>query len=251
MSEVLERKILEDMRESNHFSLLFDETTDCTVTEQLAVHGCYISNDGQLKCCYLKIVDLLQPDSSAQSGLQTGSCVSANAQTITDRVCEFITEAKLEKSKLRGIGTDGASTMIGCRNGVVTRLKNLVPSAISVHCAAHRLNLASSQASNSVPYVKKFHNIIRQLFDFFNNSAVRTAGLEAVQALIHESGKLIAPCTTRWLSVDRSVNRLKSCFRSIVISLQQESEERSDARALGLVGLICEFRFYMHYVASL
>ena len=73
--------------------------------------------------------------------------------------------------------------------------KNLVPSAISVHCAA---NLASSQASNSVPYVKKFHNIIRQLFDFFNNSAVRTAGLEAVQALIHESSKLIAPCTTRW-----------------------------------------------------
>ena len=41
--------------------------------------------------------------------------------------------------------------------------------------------------------------------------------------------KLIAPCTTRWLSVDRSVTRL------VVISLQRESEERSDARALGLV----------------
>ena len=35
------------------FSLLFDETTDCTVTEQLAVHGCYISNTGELRCCYL------------------------------------------------------------------------------------------------------------------------------------------------------------------------------------------------------
>ena len=70
MSEVLEKKILEDMRESNHFPLLF-ETTDCTVTEPLAVHGCYIGNDGQLKSCYLKTVDLLQPDSSAQSGLQT------------------------------------------------------------------------------------------------------------------------------------------------------------------------------------
>ena len=97
MSEVLERKILEDVRESNHFPLLFDETTDCTVTEQPAVHGCYISNDGQLKCCYLKIIDLLQPNSSAQSGLQTGSCISANAQTIIDRVGEFIIEAKLEK----------------------------------------------------------------------------------------------------------------------------------------------------------
>ena len=73
------------------------------------------------------LVCKLQPDSSAQSGLQTGSCVSANAQTITDRVCEFITEAKLETSKLQGIGTDGAAAMIGCRNGVVTHLKNPVP----------------------------------------------------------------------------------------------------------------------------
>ena len=146
MSEILEKKILESMRESGQFSILFDETTDCTVTEQLAVHGCFITNSGELRCCFLKIIDLLQP-----SGL--GS-ISANAQTITDRVCEFMTEAKLEISKLRGIGTDGASTMIGCRNGVVTRLKSLAPSAISVHCAAHRLNLASSHAGVSVPYVK-------------------------------------------------------------------------------------------------
>ena len=34
---------------------------------------------------YLKIIDLLQPESSAQSSLETGSCVSAyNAQIMTD-----------------------------------------------------------------------------------------------------------------------------------------------------------------------
>ena len=129
--------------------------------------------------------------------------------------------------------------MIGCRNGIVTRLKNLAPSGISVYCAAHRLNLASSQA---IPYIKRFNTILRQLLDFFNNRAVRTAGLEAVQALINKSDKLIAPCSTRWLSVDGSVNRLKSCLKSVV-SLQRESQERSDARALGLVSMTCEFRF--------
>ena len=98
-----------------------------------------------------------------------------------------MTEARLANSNLQGIGTDGASTMIGCKNGVVTRFKNLVPSAISEHCAVHRLNLASSHASNSVPCVKKY--IICQLFDYLKNNAVRSAGLEAVQALIHESGK--------------------------------------------------------------
>lgn len=60
------------------------------------------------------------------------------------------------------------------------------PSAIGVHCAAHRLNLASSQAGNCIP--KKFNDILRQVYDFFDNSAVRTAGLDAIQALINESG---------------------------------------------------------------
>ena len=111
---------------------------------------------------------------------------------------------------MRGIGTDGAATMTGRRSGVVTRLKELATSAVGVHCAAHRLNLAASQAANAVPYVKKFNNIIRQIYDFYDNSAVRTAGLEAVKSLLHETGALAAPCTTRWLSIDKSVRKLKS-----------------------------------------
>ena len=87
---------------------------------------------------------------------------------------------------MRGIGTDGASTMVGCHIGVVVRLKSISPCAIGVHCAAHRLNLASSQAGDNVNYVKKFSSILRQLYDFFDNSAVQMAGLEVVQNLLNE-----------------------------------------------------------------
>ncbi len=139
-------------------------------------------------------------------------------------------------TRMRGMGTDGAATMMGRHNGVIARLKTITPSAIGVHCAAHRLNSTSTQAGNSVSYVKKFSDIICQLYDFFDNSAVRTAGLEA-------SGKLLAPCSTRWLSTERSVNRLKKCFISVVLSLQREAEERSDAKAVGLNSLVTEYRF--------
>ena len=152
-------------------------------------------------------------------------------------------EVKLDKEKLRGIGTDGASTMIGCHNGVVARLKALTPSAIGVHCAAHRLNLASVQAGDSIPYIKRFTSIVRQLYDYFQNSTVRMAGLKAIQTLIHERGKLCAPSSTRWLSVEHSVKRLKECFCSVVMSLQREGEERGDAKALGLHKLVTEYRF--------
>ena len=89
--------------------------------------------------------------------------------------------------KVQGIGTDGASTMLGCRNGVVAQLKRIRPSAVGVHCAAHRLNLASPQAGDAVPYVKKFNTIIHHLFDFYTNSAVRTAGLEEIQSLLQKN----------------------------------------------------------------
>ena len=238
---------MKQMRESDHFALMFDETTDCTVTEQLAIHGRYIDNvTGSLKSCYIKVVDVLKPEVDAisnDSQDDTNVCISVCASTVTKRVQEFIAEAELDTSKMRGIGTDGAATMIGCRNGVVTRLKQVTPTAIGVHCSAHRLNLASSQVGDEVPYMKKFNNILRQLFDFFDNSAVRMAGLQAVQSLVKERGKLLAPCTTRWLSTERSVNRLKACFISVVLSLQREGEERGDAKALGLSRLITEYRF--------
>ena len=79
----------------------------------------------------------------------------------------YIEAAGLDITRMRGIGTDGASTMIGCHNGFVKRLKSIAPSLIGVHCAAHRLNLASVQVGDQVSYVKKFSVILRQLFDFF------------------------------------------------------------------------------------
>lgn len=246
LSEVIEQSILTQVKESDHIALMLDETTDCTVTEQLALHCRYIEKaSGNLKSCYLRTIDVLKPEiESVSSESSQDTCISVNAATITKRVEEFFSVANINAAlKLRGIGTDGASTMIGHRNGVVTRLKKLVPTAIGIHCAAHRLNLASSQAADTVAYVKKFSSVLRQLFDFFDNSSVRIAGLQAIQTLLKEKGRLLAPCSTRWLSTERSVNRLKSCFSSVVLSLQRESEERSDAKALGLNRLITERRF--------
>ena len=206
LSEVIETKILNNMRESDHFALMFDETTDCSVTEQLTIHGRYIEKEsGPLKSCYLKVIDTLQAEIDGLHDTTTpiDTCISVCASTITQRICEFIREAELDTIKLRGIGTDGAATMTGCCNGVVSRLKETTPSAIGVHCAAHRLNLASSQAGDAIPYVKKFNNVLRQLFDYFANSAVRSAGLQAIQTLVEEKGKLLAPCSTRWLSTEK------------------------------------------------
>ena len=87
---------------------------------------------------------------------------------------------------------------------------------------------------------------------FFDNSAVRTAGLEAIQTLTGDDGKLLAPCSTRWLSTERSVNRLKKCYVSVVLRLQWEEEERSDAeyRFICTMLLLCDILPFVSYLSK-
>ena len=74
--------------------------------------------------------------------------------------------------------------------------------------------------------LKKFKGIIRQLYDFYNNSAVRTAGLVAVQKLLDQPElKVLQPSSTRWLSTGNCVMRLTKILGSIIISLGREYEE--------------------------
>ena len=161
--EVVEVHIIEQMRKSEHFALMFDETADCTVTEQLAIHARFIdASSGEVKSHYRKILDVLQPESTDHD-----VCSRMSAEVITLRIQDYATQMKLDMQKMRGIGTNGAATMIGKHNGVVARLKAITPTAISVHCAAHHLNLASSQPANAIPYVKKFNTILLQIFVFF------------------------------------------------------------------------------------
>ena len=49
--------------------------------------------------------------------------------------------------------------------------------------------------------------------------------------IMREKGKLLVPCSTRWLSTERRSN---VCFVFVALSLEREGEERSLAKAVGL-----------------
>ena len=44
---------------------------------------------------------------------------------------------------------------------------------VHVHCTAHRLALAVSQAAKEVDRVKKYEETVHQIFTYFHNSPVR------------------------------------------------------------------------------
>ncbi|XP_006824627.1 zinc finger protein 862-like [Saccoglossus kowalevskii] len=217
---------------------MLDKTTDVSVNEQLTLNCRYITPDGNLTVKFLKMIEPLKPDDDNNQRVTLG------AETITRHITAYLEEKGLDYKRLVGIGTDGAAVMMGKRSSVVKRLQELATKAIGIHCCAHRLQLASSQATNAVPYVKRFTSILRQFYDFFNNSLVRMAGLHAIQTALHEKElKPVEPSSTRWLSIEMSVTRLKNTFISVLLSLDREGEERGEAKAVGLKNLMMSWRF--------
>ncbi|KAK6165100.1 hypothetical protein SNE40_023659 [Patella caerulea] len=108
----------------------------------------------------------------------TGS--SANAETIVAKVIEELKLKKLNIKNLVGIGTDGASVMTGKKNGVIVKLRKHSPALIGLHCSAHRLSLAASQAANSVEQVKAYSKTSNSVFHYFSNSALRSNRLRYI-----------------------------------------------------------------------
>ncbi|XP_076070408.1 zinc finger protein 862-like [Mytilus galloprovincialis] len=150
------------------------------------------------------------------------------ADTIMISLKNFFTTHQLDTNRLIGFG----SVIVGRKTGVATQLEAINPEMLNVNCIAHRLALASAQASSNILYLKKFKDIMRQLFYFYQNSAVRMQGLKEIENILDDPVvKLKDICNTRWLSHLNSVEAVKCCHPSLIASLEREASERTDATA--------------------
>ena len=120
MSDLIEDRILDDLKKSNFFALMFNETTDCSVIEQLVIRTRFIDSDGVLKVKFLKMLDALKP--AAKEDRTHNQIISLNATNIANQVKDFVLSKQLMFSKLVGIGTDGAPVMTGKHNGAVKQI---------------------------------------------------------------------------------------------------------------------------------
>ena len=82
--------------------------------------------------------------------------------------------------RLSGIGSDGAPVILGIHGGVSKLLKDQVPLLVANHCIVHRLTLVAGQAAYEVNYLKRFKYVLNQLYQFYENSTVRSAGFYKV-----------------------------------------------------------------------
>lgn len=102
--------------------------------------------------------------------------------------------------KCRGIGLDGARVMSGEKSGVSTRIRQLFPSVIYVHCFSHRLNLVIGE-SCKVKQITQCLGTIKSVYNFLNCPKKQVEFFKSIERTAIETAKkkLKNTCETRWV----------------------------------------------------
>ena len=92
--------------------------------------------------------------------------------------------------------------MAGKISGASTRIKEMYPKALYVHCPSHRLNLCVA-ASCQLPMVEEMMSQFESIALFFYLSPVRSAVLDEVMKVVNPDAEhriILNVCRTRWIA---------------------------------------------------
>lgn len=123
------------IREAHVFSLLVDETKDSSKVDQLAIVCRYTDiNTATIHERFLTYVP----------------APSLTAESLSQYILDTLRKHQLDPKCIVSQGYNGASVMSGHCSGVQTRIREVAPQAIYIHCNAHCLNLALVDSVKSV-----------------------------------------------------------------------------------------------------
>lgn len=237
MSHHILRKLINQIRVSQYYSIIADEVTDQSRQHQLGISIRWV--DEQF---------LVHEDFLALSLLPKG-----DAETITALIKDFLCRSSLPITSCRGQCYDGASVMAGNVTGVSKRIAEEEPRVVFVHCLAHSLNLALQESSRQWPIYRDMLDNMKDVITLIRASPKRSAVLSHFQSQNPEyDGKSLRPlCPTRWTTREQSIHSLLSNYSDVKDTLTEIAlTDTSDAgsKAHGLV--TCMNTFVFHFALT-
>jgi hypothetical protein len=238
--DMVMEELVDDVKKAKFFSLLADEATDCSNTEQMAVVLRFIDESLKIREDFLGFI-------LCSDGL--------SGEALSENISKFITSIGLRMEECRGQGYDGAGNMAGKLSGVAARIQCRFEKAIYVHCGSHVLNLCVA-SSCSLPIIRDMMDNVRSVSDFFNSSPKRTLVLqERIKELFPDERhqKLINVCKTRWVARIDGLQIFIQCYSAVTDSLDLIAKDKSynqdvRYRASGMKIAIEKFSFIVALV---
>lgn len=234
-SEYLTGETVKDIRQSECYALMVDESTDVGVNKLLVIYVKYISQSntvGTTFLCNMEVAD-------------------GTADTIHSVILSTLNHHRIPLERMTAFASDGASVMTGCNNGVGVKLKESNPYLFSIHCIAHRLQLASIDAVNEDRSFEHFECTLRLLNSYFGKSTSRMHALEEMQRLCGDP--LLKPVRisdTRWLSTHAAVSRVQEMFASLLLLFRRD-DPIGIYKQIANIQFITKLHFYCDILSHL
>lgn len=220
--DVIKAHIVKKVKEAEAYSVLADETTDISGTEQLSIGLRYFDEEAnEVQEMFVGFVEL--------KGL--------DAKSIAYCIDEFLTKEDLNPAdKCLGFGFDGCSTMSGKDGRVQAILRKKYTKALFFHCSSHKLNLVINDL-NILPEIRNTMGTTKDIINFFRESVLR-------RKLVPNIARL---CETRWSEKHKTIRVFKENFPVILEALENLSREGNIAtrkNAFPSMRLLSKFRLY-------
>lgn len=229
LADSVKKTIYNDIQNSDFLGIICDESCDVTNLKQLIIYFTYVK-EGTAKTSFVTIV----------------SIDDGKADTIVDAIKAVIQDLDVSIEKVVGIGTDGAAVMTGHKNGVAVKLQNSGATYLTqIHCAAHRVSLALSQAAKSSALVHDVEIILSQVYRFFDDSPVRASALRLINEINENPNiKLKEPKQIRWLGLYEAIDAALKSYPGIVQTLEHLAERANDVNSVKSKGLLKKLKSF-------
>lgn len=205
--------VIAKVKLSPNFSVLIDGSTDRSGDDNADVYVRYL-HEGEIREDLLGLVTL---ESGTSEAYYTALTTFLDTTTIDWRRPNYLVS----------LGTDGAASMVGHKSGLVTLLKRDVPNCISVHCVAHRLQLAILDATGKIDYLSEFDRTVKKVFHFYRGSNKRLQSLRKTASVLEvEIVKLRDIHSIRWVSSKSdAMTALKKNFVAVIVNLESVASD--------------------------
>uniref|UniRef100_A0A3P8QPS5 TTF-type domain-containing protein n=1 Tax=Astatotilapia calliptera TaxID=8154 RepID=A0A3P8QPS5_ASTCA len=225
LSEMVREDIIREVKESEYFSVIADETKDLKKTEQLSLVLRYYYN-GAVQESFLEFQRASQLDAAG----------------LTQNIIQCLERYGLEyRSNLVGQGYDGASVMAGKCRGVAARIKTEAKHAFYVHCNAHCLNLVIVDAVKSVPEAHCFFSLLQKLYVYMSGSYVHQKWITVQKDMYPEAPRELQRLSdTRWACRYSACKTVMDRLPAILRVLHEIDLENSGDRSVEARGLLAQ-----------
>lgn len=232
MANAVKQEIIAEISRAPFFSIILDTTQDISKKDQLSICIRYVNvNENQNTP-----VKNLQIKESFLGFIEMQQQTSQNFENV---VLDSLKNMNINIEKCRGQGYDGAANMSGKYSGLQARIKNKVPTADYIHCAAHNLNLVLNDSVQNIVEIRNFYGHLETIYLFFSQSLPRWQELNQT---IKNNGKLKKTlkklCPTRWASRNDCLSAIRINYKSVMQSLStlslicKKQADRAEANSI-------------------